>query len=124
MPRADRRFHLVDANRGGLELGRAGLRIGGVDGQEVRGHVVREVQGHEGQTWAQAGVVAHRDQDRTAARSLLDDFPDRGLFFRTIPSDSLQAMAMAEAVDRTGASKATIAYIDDDYGQSFADQVN
>ena len=45
------------------------------------------------------------------------------LFFRTIPSDTLQAAAIAEAVDRTGASTATIAYIDDDYGQTFADHV-
>jgi branched-chain amino acid transport system substrate-binding protein len=67
-----------------------------------------------------AGVVACSP---TASASLLDDFPDHGLFFRTIPSDSLQADAMAEAVDRTGASKATIAYIDDTYGQTFVDHV-
>ena len=67
-----------------------------------------------------AGVVACSP---TASASLLDDFPDHNLFFRTIPSDTLQAAAIAEAVDRTGASKATIAYIDDDYGQAFADHV-
>ncbi|MGZ4769525.1 MAG: ABC transporter substrate-binding protein [Ilumatobacteraceae bacterium] len=68
-----------------------------------------------------AGVVACSP---TASSSLLDDFPDNNLFFRTIPSDTLQAAAIAEAVDRTGASKATIAYIDDDYGQTFADHVS
>lgn len=67
-----------------------------------------------------AGVVACSP---TASASLLDKFPDRNLFFRTIPSDSLQAVAIAEAVDRTGASRATVAYLDDAYGQSLADLV-
>jgi branched-chain amino acid transport system substrate-binding protein len=59
----------------------------------------------------------------TASASLLDNFPDQNLFFRTIPSDSLQAIAIAAAVDRTGASRATVAYIDDAYGQAFVDSV-
>ncbi len=67
-----------------------------------------------------AGVVACSP---TASASLLDDFPDHNLFFRTIPSDSLQASAIAEAVDRTGASKATVTYIDDAYGQTFVEHV-
>ncbi|MEY2524649.1 MAG: hypothetical protein QOJ66_3214 [Ilumatobacteraceae bacterium] len=67
-----------------------------------------------------AGVVACSP---TASASLLDNFPDRNLFFRTIPSDSLQALAIGEAVDRTGASRATVAYIDDTYGQAFADSI-
>lgn len=67
-----------------------------------------------------AGVVACSP---TASASLLDDFPDHGLFFRTIPSDTLQAAAIVEAVDRTGASKVTVAFIDDGYGQAFADHV-
>jgi branched-chain amino acid transport system substrate-binding protein len=67
-----------------------------------------------------AGVVACSP---TASASLLDDFPDHNLFFRTIPSDSLQASAIAEAVDQTGATKATLAYIDDAYGQTFVAQV-
>ena len=67
-----------------------------------------------------AGVVSCSP---TASASLLDDFPDRNLFFRTIPSDSLQALAIGEAVDRTGASRATVAYIDDTYGQRFADSI-
>ncbi len=67
-----------------------------------------------------AGIVACSP---TASAILLDDFPDRDLFFRTIPSDSLQALAIAEAVDRTGASRATVAYIDDAFGQAFADAV-
>ncbi len=67
-----------------------------------------------------AGVVACSP---TASAGLLDDFPDKNLFFRTIPSDSLQAIAIVEAVDQTGASRATVAYIDDAYGQAFADSV-
>jgi branched-chain amino acid transport system substrate-binding protein len=67
-----------------------------------------------------AGVVACSP---TASASLLDDFPDRNLFFRTIPSDTLQALAIGEAVDRTGASRATVAYVDDTYGQAFADSI-
>ncbi|HEY7626891.1 MAG TPA: ABC transporter substrate-binding protein [Ilumatobacteraceae bacterium] len=60
----------------------------------------------------------------TASASLLDDFPDQNLFFRTIPSDSLQALAIAQAVDRTGVSQAAITYIDDDYGQRFSASVS
>lgn len=68
-----------------------------------------------------AGVVSCSP---TASASLLDGFPDHNLFFRTIPSDSMQALAIAEAVDRTGASRATVAYIDDAFGQSFVDSVD
>jgi branched-chain amino acid transport system substrate-binding protein len=68
-----------------------------------------------------AGVVACSP---TASASLLDNFPDHNLFFRTIPSDSLQALAIAEAVDRTGASRATVVYIDDAYGQGFLDSLD
>jgi branched-chain amino acid transport system substrate-binding protein len=67
-----------------------------------------------------AGVVACSP---TASASLLDDYPDHNLFFRTIPSDSLQALAIAEAVDRTGNDKATVTYIDDAFGQAFVDSV-
>jgi branched-chain amino acid transport system substrate-binding protein len=68
-----------------------------------------------------AGVVACSP---TASASLLDDFPDKNLFFRTIPSDTLQGTAIAGAVDQTGAGQATIAYIDDAYGQSFLSSVS
>ena len=67
-----------------------------------------------------AGVVACSP---TASARLLDDFPDKNLFFRTIPSDSMQAQAIAAAVDRTGATRAVVTYIDDDYGRAFADSV-
>ena len=67
-----------------------------------------------------AGVVACSP---TASSALLDNFPDDGLFFRTIPSDSLQAVAIADAVNNTGATQATVVYIDDDYGQVFNESV-
>jgi branched-chain amino acid transport system substrate-binding protein len=50
----------------------------------------------------------------------LDGFPDEGLFFRTIPSDSLQAAAIAGAADQTGAQRVTIVHVDDSYGRPFA----
>lgn len=59
----------------------------------------------------------------TASTLALDDFPDNGLFFRTVPSDSLQALAIAEAVDQTGAQRVTISHVDDLYGRGFADAV-
>jgi branched-chain amino acid transport system substrate-binding protein len=67
-----------------------------------------------------AGVVACSP---TASAALLDDFPDKGLFFRTIPSDSLQARAIADQVNLTGATQATVVYIDDAYGQLFDEAV-
>jgi branched-chain amino acid transport system substrate-binding protein len=59
----------------------------------------------------------------TASALALDDFPDGGLFFRTIPSDSLQAQAIAQAADQTGALTATIVHVDDAYGRGLADAV-
>jgi branched-chain amino acid transport system substrate-binding protein len=59
----------------------------------------------------------------TASAMALDGFPDEDLFFRTIPSDSLQATAIAEAADQTGAQRVTVVYVDDTYGRPFADAV-
>ncbi|MGB8857671.1 MAG: ABC transporter substrate-binding protein, partial [Ilumatobacteraceae bacterium] len=56
----------------------------------------------------------------TASALALDDFPDDGLFFRTIPSDTLQATAIAGLVEASGSSTATVVYLDDDYGRPFA----
>lgn len=63
-----------------------------------------------------AGVAACSP---SASALALDDFPDNGLFFRTIPSDSLQAEAMASVIERTGDTSAAIVYIDDGYGRPF-----
>lgn len=59
----------------------------------------------------------------TASALSLDDFPDDGLFFRTIPSDSLQALAIAQIAELTGATGVSIAYLDDVYGRGLADAV-
>lgn len=59
----------------------------------------------------------------TASALALDGFPDDDLFFRTVPSDSLQARAIAETADQTGAQRVTIVYVDDSYGRPFADEV-
>jgi branched-chain amino acid transport system substrate-binding protein len=59
----------------------------------------------------------------TASALALDEFPDDGLFFRTVPSDSLQARAIAQAADQTGAQRVAVAYVDDAYGRAFADSV-
>lgn len=67
-----------------------------------------------------AGVVACSP---TASALALDEFPDDDLFFRTIPSDSLQARAIAEVADQTGALEATVVHVDDAYGRDFADAV-
>lgn len=59
----------------------------------------------------------------TATALALDAFPDRGLLLRTVPSDSLQAAAMARLVDESGSADATIVYLDDPYGRPLADAV-
>ncbi len=56
----------------------------------------------------------------TATALALDAYPDDGLFFRTIPSDSMQAEAIARAIDLTGRASVGIMYVDDAYGRPFA----
>jgi branched-chain amino acid transport system substrate-binding protein len=57
----------------------------------------------------------------TASALALDSFPDKGLFFRTVPSDSLEAVAIAKVVELSGSRTATVVYFDDDYGRPFAE---
>jgi branched-chain amino acid transport system substrate-binding protein len=59
----------------------------------------------------------------TASAMSLDGYPDNGLFFRTIPSDSLQAIAIARAIEQTGKPTAAIAFVDDAFGRPFAEVV-
>ena len=59
----------------------------------------------------------------TATSLLLDDFPDNGLFFRTAPSDSLQAAAIAQVAEQTGTPSVSILFIDDAYGRGLTDAV-
>ena len=56
----------------------------------------------------------------TAAALSLDDFPDNGLLMRTVPSDSLQAVAVARMVEESGSRNAVVTYLDDAYGRPFA----
>ncbi len=59
----------------------------------------------------------------TASAMSLDRVPDSGpLFVRTIPSDGLQASALARALDADGAD-IVLAYVDDPFGQPFVEQV-
>lgn len=59
----------------------------------------------------------------TASALALDDFPDRELFFRTVASDSLQAEAIADVIERTGLTTVAVVHIDDNYGRPFAEAV-
>jgi branched-chain amino acid transport system substrate-binding protein len=59
----------------------------------------------------------------TASAISLDDYPDNGLFFRTIATDTLQARAIAEQAEQTGATKIVIVHVDDAYGRPYADAV-
>jgi len=57
----------------------------------------------------------------TASARALDDYPGSDLFFRTVPSDSLQAAAIARLAEQTGARTAAVAYLDDVYGRPLAE---
>lgn len=58
-----------------------------------------------------------------ATTASLTNFPDRGMFVRTSPSDSLAALAMAQEVARTGIRSTALAYPDDPFGRDFATDV-
>jgi branched-chain amino acid transport system substrate-binding protein len=58
----------------------------------------------------------------TANAIALNDYPDRQLFFRTVPSDSLTAQAMATAALNTGVDSYAVVYLDDQFGRPFAQQ--
>jgi branched-chain amino acid transport system substrate-binding protein len=59
----------------------------------------------------------------TASALALDNFPDHELFFRTIPSDSLQAVAIAAEVQQSGARTVAVVHVNDSYGRGLADAV-
>ncbi|MFZ9630085.1 MAG: ABC transporter substrate-binding protein, partial [Ilumatobacteraceae bacterium] len=59
----------------------------------------------------------------TASALALDDFPDNGLFIRTVPSDSLQAVALAALADDAGGARTALVYLDDPYGRPLAEHV-
>jgi branched-chain amino acid transport system substrate-binding protein len=68
-------------------------------------------------TITDAGVAACSP---TATSIALTDLPDHGLFFRTVPSDALQARAIAQRINQTGLGSTALVYTDDVYGRPFA----
>ncbi len=68
-----------------------------------------------------AGVVTCSP---TATSMALDDYPNRELFFRTIPSDSLTAVGIAGQASRTGVTAATVVFLDDAFGRPLARAVS
>lgn len=66
-----------------------------------------------------AGARALSCSPSTTAIALTDR-SDLGLFFRTMPSDELQGLAMARSIAVTGRRSAGVIYPDDDYGRRFA----
>jgi branched-chain amino acid transport system substrate-binding protein len=50
-------------------------------------------------------------------------FPDGQRFLRTIPSDSLQGVAMAELVERAGVDSAAVLAPDDAFGRAYTDAI-
>ncbi len=56
----------------------------------------------------------------TATALALDGFPDQGVFLRSIPSDTLQAEAIAAMVEESGTEAAAVVYLDDPYGRPLA----
>ena len=56
----------------------------------------------------------------TATSLALDGYPDNQLFFRTVPSDSLQMVALSIVAERTGEDTIAIAFVDDAYGRGLA----
>lgn len=53
----------------------------------------------------------------TATALALDNYPDNRLFFRTVPSDSLQMAAIAARAALTGRVSVSVGYLDDSYGR-------
>jgi branched-chain amino acid transport system substrate-binding protein len=56
----------------------------------------------------------------TATALALNDYPNRELFFRTVPSDSLTGQAMAIVALNTGVDSYAVVYLDDQFGRPFA----
>lgn len=59
----------------------------------------------------------------SATSEALSTVDDKGLFFRTAPSDNLQAKALADIVMRDGAAKVAIVARDDAYGKGLSSGV-
>ena len=53
----------------------------------------------------------------TATSNVLSDYPDKGYFFRTIPSDDLEAKALGEVIADAVGKPTAVVYPDDEYGR-------
>lgn len=58
-----------------------------------------------------------------ATSALLNNFPDRDLFVRTAPNDTLLAQAMSQVIAQTGQSTTALAFPDDRYGRRLASEL-
>ena len=58
-----------------------------------------------------------------ATSALLNNFPDRDLFVRSAPTDTLIAQAMSQVIAQTGQSSAALAFPDDRYGRRLATEL-
>jgi len=58
----------------------------------------------------------------SATALALDDYPDRDLFVRTAPSDSLQATGLAQLAEQTGRTTLAVTWLDDVYGRPLAEE--
>jgi branched-chain amino acid transport system substrate-binding protein len=59
----------------------------------------------------------------TATSNALSTYPNRGYFFRTMPSDALEAKVLGEVIAETGRQSTAIINPDDQYGRDFARQL-
>ena len=57
----------------------------------------------------------------SATALALDDFPDNKLFFRSVPSDSFEMVAIERRVEGTGVESVGVGYLDDPYGRALKD---
>ena len=58
----------------------------------------------------------------SATALALDTYPDDSkLFFRTVPSDTLEMVAIERRVERTGVETVAVGYLDDPYGRGLKD---
>jgi branched-chain amino acid transport system substrate-binding protein len=57
----------------------------------------------------------------TATALALESIDDSGLLVRTVPSDRLQAAALAAATERSGVTQVALVYVDDAWGNDLAE---
>lgn len=92
--------------------------------EELLAQDVDAIVGPASSTLALSALGPAVDQDTgvvtcspMATALALDDYPDHDLFFRTVPSDSLQMLTIAGRAQGTGAQSVAVGYLDDPYGR-------